>query len=606
MVSPLPVKFRTLLWLGTVPLVLATLALAVVTATLMLTHAARREVEDALDRSRRVFEDLQSYRQSLYAAQARVVAEEPRLRAVVAALEVDAGTIGEVAREIRSVVRSDLFLIADPEGRVRVALTGRAADRALLEKLPAIRTALGEGHAAGLWSDPGGAYQIEAQRLAFQAAPVDRVVGAVVLGYRIDDRMAEVVHRQTGSTVLVVADGRLIASAPEEDRPVIDQLLPHLAGSTAGRLQLAVGDGRYLAAWAGLPGVAGDHRFRYAVVESLDRALAPARRLSLVLLAILGAAMIVGIASGVVVARRLSRPLEALVKFTRRIAAGELEARAAVEGAGEIQALGEAMNGMAEELLTSRREVARRERLEKELEIAARIQVALLPEKVVVPGLEVATHMAPATEVGGDYFDVIPDERGCWICIGDVAGHGLTAGLVTVMLQSAIASVIEANPGVQPIDLVATVNTVIYENVRRRLKQKEHVTLTVLRYEAGSICHAGAHEDILVCRAAGGPCQRLPTPGAWVGVDPAIRRLTVESRFELQEGDLVVLYTDGVIEAQNAGHEQLGLDRLCAEIEAHRHRPAADLRTHLVERLRAFSPAPDDDTTLMVLRRTSA
>jgi sigma-B regulation protein RsbU (phosphoserine phosphatase) len=264
------------------------------------------------------------------------------------------------------------------------------------------------------------------------------------------------------------------------------------------------------------------------------------------------------------------------------------------------------MNGMAEELHASRHEVARRERLEKEMEIAARIQVSLLPEKISVAGLEVATHMTPATEVGGDYFDVIPDARGCWICIGDVAGHGLTAGLVTVMLQSAIASVIEANPYVHPIELIVAVNTIIYENVRRRLKQKEHVTLTVLRYERnGEVKFAGAHEEIIICRRAGGPCLRVPTPGAWIGVDPAIRRLTVENSFELKDGDVMVLYTDGVIEAMNARQEQFGLDRLCAEVEGRRNDPVAEIQKQILERLRSWSPVPDDDTTLMVLRHSA-
>src|SRR5437762_4241349 len=106
-----PVKFRTLLWLGIVPLVLGTLALVVVTAALLLTRAARVDLEDGLGRAQKVFEDLQTYRQSLFAAQARMVAEEPRLKAVVAAQQVDRDTIVGVANEIRAVVRSDLFML---------------------------------------------------------------------------------------------------------------------------------------------------------------------------------------------------------------------------------------------------------------------------------------------------------------------------------------------------------------------------------------------------------------------------------------------------------------------------------------------------------------
>jgi sigma-B regulation protein RsbU (phosphoserine phosphatase) len=592
-------RFRTLLLLGIVPLVMGTLALTAVVATLMLTGAARDQVDEEVTRARRVFDDLQSYRRSLFDAQARVVAEEPRLKAVVASEQVSRETIVGVAQEMQRVVRSDLFLLADAAGRVRVDLAAPEVEGQTVGELPGVAAALKDGQGAGVWIRQGAAYQVHAHSVTFGAGPL----GVVVIGHRLDDRVAQTVHRQTGSTVLVELDGRIVASWPQEEQPLLRELLPRLPGHGTGVVEVARGADRYVAAAASFPGYEGDRRFRYAVVRSLDRALAPARRLSEVLVVILAAALGLGVASGSLIARRLSGPVEGLVRFTRAIAAGQVEARAPMEGAREIQALAGAMNRMAEELQSSRQELGKKERLEKEMEIAAHIQVSLLPAKIEVPGLEVATHMTPATEVGGDYFDVIPDERGCWICIGDVAGHGLTAGLVTVMLQSAIASVIHANPYVTPTELIVAVNTIVYENVRRRLKQKEHVTLTVIRYEqAGQLTYAGAHEEILVCRAAGGPCLRLPTPGAWIAVDPVIRRHTQESTFQLRRGDTMVLYTDGVTEAMSPAGKQFGPDRLCAGIEAHRGRPAAEVEAHLVGELKRWAPAPDDDTTLMVIR----
>src|SRR4029079_6734900 len=73
----------------------------------------------------------------------------------------------------------------------------------------------------------------------------------------------------------------------------------------------------------------------------------------------------------------------------------------------------------------TRRQVAERQRLEKEMEIAARIQTSILPQDVSVPGLEIAAAMYAATEVGGDYYDVVPVDDGCWLGIGDVAGAGV-------------------------------------------------------------------------------------------------------------------------------------------------------------------------------------
>src|SRR5690606_12868213 len=98
----------------------------------------------------------------------------------------------------------------------------------------------------------------------------------------------------------------------------------------------------------------------------------------------------------------------------------------------------------------TRRESAERGRMRQELDIAARIQTAIQPKHPRVPGLELATVMVPATEVGGDYFDVLPCPGGCWIGIGDVAGHGLSAGLVMLMIQSIVAATVHVRPELGP------------------------------------------------------------------------------------------------------------------------------------------------------------
>ncbi len=77
------------------------------------------------------------------------------------------------------------------------------------------------------------------------------------------------------------------------------------------------------------------------------------------------------------------------------------------------------------------------------------MQTSILPRKFAVPGLEISAKMIPASEVGGDYYDVIPVDDGCWIAIGDVSGHGLDAGLVMLMLQSSITPP-ACSPGRKP------------------------------------------------------------------------------------------------------------------------------------------------------------
>jgi sigma-B regulation protein RsbU (phosphoserine phosphatase) len=252
----------------------------------------------------------------------------------------------------------------------------------------------------------------------------------------------------------------------------------------------------------------------------------------------------------------------------------------------------------------TRRQVAERERLEKEMEIATRIQTSILPRDVTVPGLEIAATMRTATEVGGDYYDVIPVEGGCWLGIGDVAGHGLGTGLVMLMMQSGISALSRKLPDATPRELLLALNAMLVDNVRMRLGQREHATLTLLRYrQDGRIAFAGAHEEILILRAATGRCERLPTPGPWVGAKRDIEAGTVESNIELQTGDLLVLYTDGLIEAMGRdGRERFGTDRLAALVEAHGASPPVAVRDALLAALDAFAEKLDDDVTLLVAR----
>jgi serine phosphatase RsbU (regulator of sigma subunit) len=253
----------------------------------------------------------------------------------------------------------------------------------------------------------------------------------------------------------------------------------------------------------------------------------------------------------------------------------------------------------------TRRQAAERERLAKEMEIAARIQTSILPRDVTVAGLEIAASMQPATEVGGDYYDIVPVDDGCWIGIGDVAGHGLPTGLVMLMMQSGFGALARKLPDAAPRDLVLALNTMLVENVRARLGQHEHATLTLLRYRRdGSLAFAGAHEEILIRRAATGRCERIETPGPWVGAKRDISAGTVDSAAQLLPGDLLVLYTDGLTEAaaDDGSGARFGSDRLVRLIEERGGEAPTVVRDAILAAVAAFTPRREDDVTLLVAR----
>ena len=252
----------------------------------------------------------------------------------------------------------------------------------------------------------------------------------------------------------------------------------------------------------------------------------------------------------------------------------------------------------------TRRERAEQARMAQELEIATRIQVGVLPKDRQVPGLQIAASMLPATEVGGDYFDILPLADGCWLGIGDVTGHGLRSGIIMLMIQSIVAATIRTRPNAAPSEVWAALNHVLCDNVRTRLEQDEHATLSLVRYQAdGRLLHAGAHEDLIIYRRQTRRCELLPTEGVWVGVRTELPEgTTVDSECRLHPGDVLVLYTDGILEAMDDRREQFGIARLCAAIEAAAEGSVEDIRDRVLSDVGAWMATQADDITLLVAR----
>lgn len=254
-------------------------------------------------------------------------------------------------------------------------------------------------------------------------------------------------------------------------------------------------------------------------------------------------------------------------------------------------------------------ETALRERLAQqqllgELAVAKRIQTALIPKRLDVPGFELAAAMVPADQVGGDYYDVFSTADGCWIGIGDVTGHGLLAGMMMLMMQSTVSALVGALPAATPADIVCQLNGVMRTNIRERLNEEDHATFLMLRCRAdGHVTLAGAHEDVLIYRHDTGKCQIEPTTGVWIGIAPKIDDETANATIELRAGDVMVLYTDGLVEARSATGEQFGLQRVMDLLRANAASSVESIQAQLLAAARSWTPVQQDDMTVLVLRR---
>jgi|HubBroStandDraft_4_1064222.scaffolds.fasta_scaffold48545_3 PAS domain S-box-containing protein len=258
-------------------------------------------------------------------------------------------------------------------------------------------------------------------------------------------------------------------------------------------------------------------------------------------------------------------------------------------------------NKRAQEVLLA--DAVRTAKRQEELAIARRVQTSILPRTFEVAGLEIAAAMEPADDVGGDYYDVLARPDGAWIAIGDVSGHGLDAGLIMLMVQSALASIATTRPDASPAEVVVLLNGVLFDNISGRLGSNEYVTLCLLRYTRdGGVVFAGAHEHILVCRRDTGKVEQVETPGPWLGIHRDIGDAAANNTATLHDGDLMVLFTDGVIEAQNQSGEQFDMHRLCDIVQQHRTESPDAIRGHLLSAVHAWMVSQEDDISVLVAR----
>lgn len=591
-------KFRAILLAVMVALLGAVSLATIGTTATVIEHRAREDLAKDLERSRHVFEDLLAFRSQLLASECRVVAEEPRLKAVVATEDVEHATMFGVLQDIARAMDAGLLLVTNERGALRVDVADPQAEGFDLSGLPGVKDALARGKGSAVWTENARTYQIHAERVAFG----EHVAGVVVLGRAVDRSLISAVEQHTGTQAFVLLDDQVVAGSAPQD-PALGKAVLGLAVAGNGATELDVGASRYLSSGGPLPGYSGAGRLRYVLVGSLDAAMAAASKLNRLLALIAAAALLGAVLLSALLAGVLAKPLDALATMARKIGLGDLSTRVTASGSKEIQSLGLAMNTMAEELEASRVQLAEKERMQKELEIARRIQMGILPRVLELQGLEIAARMAPAEEVGGDYYDLLPTAEGGWICIGDVAGHGLPAGLIMVMMRSIVASLVEQNPNAHPKDVLRVLNATMYQSVRDRLGQTEHATLSLMRYHRdGTLLVSGRHEDIVVARSGEQSTHLVETPGMWVGLVPDISDMNDGMVHRLAPGDVMVLYSDGVIEARNASGELFGMQKLQAAVESSRDRPVGEILDCVYSEVGQWAERQQDDITLLVMR----
>ncbi len=247
-----------------------------------------------------------------------------------------------------------------------------------------------------------------------------------------------------------------------------------------------------------------------------------------------------------------------------------------------------------------------KERLKQEMEIAERIQTSLCPPIPAHKDFEMTAIMKPAEEVGGDYYDISFDvAKNLWVAIGDVSGHGVTPGLIMMMAQTAFNTHLSGLAETTPKSLINNVNTILNTNIRNRLHEKHFMTMNFLKYCGnGKFLQAGSHLDILVYRKKNKKCEIINTKGVYLGIVPNISDSLSDIEFFLDSGDILFLFTDGIIEAQNEKTELWGQERLIECIEKSAEKNIEEIKDSIINEAMSWCRnKPLDDMTLVVSRR---
>jgi phosphoserine phosphatase RsbU/P len=247
------------------------------------------------------------------------------------------------------------------------------------------------------------------------------------------------------------------------------------------------------------------------------------------------------------------------------------------------------------------------QRMSAELDITHKLQQMVLPTKQElqqITELDIGAFMYPAEEIGGDYYDVLVGKDSIKIAIGDVTGHGLESGVIMLMTQMAVRTLLETHIQ-NPATFLNLLNKAVFANIKR-MDSDKNLTLSLLDYQQGLLSITGQHEEILVIRNDGS-LERIDTVnlGFMVGLLPDISKLVTYIELNLAQGDGIVLYTDGITEAHNQAQELYGIEKLGQIAQQYWHLSANEIGQAIIRDVRTYMGKQKafDDITLLILKR---
>ena len=287
---------------------------------------------------------------------------------------------------------------------------------------------------------------------------------------------------------------------------------------------------------------------------------------------------------------------------------GDLDRKIITSRTDEIGRITHAVKMMATKLKRAQEELIEKERMKKEMQIAKEIQQTLLPHSLPqIPAFKIASYYQSAREVGGDYYDFIEiDKEHFGVIIADVAGKGVAGSLVMTMVRSIMR--IEALKNPSPHRLITLLNSILSRDIPEGLFITLFYTVFDLREYSITYCCAGHNpayfftpqeKKLLALKPAGPPL------GISLFDEREFAARLHEERRIFNQGEILLLYTDGVTEAMNRSKERFGRERLQKFIEGNGTLTPDTFKKRLKAAIETFTnkEKQSDDITFVILQR---
>lgn len=298
------------------------------------------------------------------------------------------------------------------------------------------------------------------------------------------------------------------------------------------------------------------------------------------------------------------RPLRSILTEMQCLIAGKPYRQIYTTRIDEIGIIGHFFNQVTKGLGQVSQDIKEHDRMLTELTIAAQLQRDILPLKSPkIQGLQIVAKNKPASELGGDSFNFIQVKDKIYVYIGDVTGHGVAAGLIMTMANSLINVFSEIYDS--PYEIIVKVNS----HIKNYVKSSMFMTMVMLCWDIKNeqLSYIGAgHEHILLYHSASGECEAIISGGVALGMVPDNSKMVKEQKIKFENGDFVLLYSDGITEAKNTSGEMFGLERLKNSFMEHANQYSAEgVNYHVAKDVSAFMAGhiQEDDMSLIVIKR---